>query len=60
MKNYILSRLKEASTWRGIIMLASAAGVPFNPAYAEHIIAIGMAAAGLVGVVTSDKLEKAE
>ena len=60
MKNYILNRLQEASTWRGVIMLVTAAGVPLNPAYAEHVIALGMAASGLVGVIASDKVKKVE
>ncbi len=55
MNEYIRERLKEASTWRGIIMLLTAAGVPIAPAMADVIISIGMALAGLVGVATPDK-----
>jgi len=55
VKDYIKERLKEPSTWRGIILLLTAAGVPIAPAMAEQIIAVGMAAAGLVAVATSDK-----
>lgn len=55
MKNYIIDRLKEASTWRGIILLLTAAGVPIAPAMADSIITIGLAIAGFVGVVTPDK-----
>ena len=52
MKDYILSRAKEPSTWRGIIYMLTALGVPIAPAMADAIIAAGLAAAGLVGVVT--------
>ena len=54
-REYVIERLKEPSTWRGIILILAAAGVPIAPAMAEQIIAAGMAAAGLVAVATSDK-----
>jgi len=53
-KRYVVERLKEASTWRGIILVLTAAGVPVAPAMAEQIIAVGIAVAGLVGIVTAD------
>jgi len=55
MKDYILNRAKEPSTWRGFILLLTAVGVPVAPAMAEAIISIGLALAGLLGVVTADK-----
>lgn len=54
MKDFILARLREASTWRGIIMVLTAAGIPIAPAMAETIIAVGMALVGTVGIVTPD------
>ena len=51
-KKYLLERLKEPSTWRGLILLATALGVPIAPDAAEYVIAIGIAGAGLVGVAT--------
>lgn len=51
-KQYLLDRLKEPSTWRGLILLATALGVPISTDAAEYVIAIGIAGAGLVGVVT--------
>ena len=54
MKRYILDRAKEASTWRGIIMLLTALGIPVAPQLADAIITAGLALAGLVGVVTPD------
>ena len=54
-KAFLLESLKEPSTWRGIILLVTACGVPVAPAMGEQIIAVGMAAAGLVGVFTMDK-----
>jgi hypothetical protein len=54
-KEYIKDRLKEPSTWRGIILLCTAFGVPVAPQMAEAIITIGLALSGGVGVITSDK-----
>ena len=56
-KAFLIERLKEPSTWRGIILLVTACGVPVAPAMAEQIITIGMAAAGLVGIFTPDKAQ---
>ena len=52
MKAYVLARMKEPSTWRGVIYMLTAIGVPIAPAMADAIIAVGLALAGLIGVVT--------
>lgn len=54
-KQYIIDRLQEPSTWRGIIRLLTACGVPIAPELAIQIMAIGMAATGIVGIFTADK-----
>lgn len=60
MKNYLLSRLREASTWRGIIMLATAIGIPIAPALADLIITFGLSLAGIVGVLIPDQIGKSD
>lgn len=55
MKSYILSRIKEPSTWRGFILLLTAIGVPVAPQLAEAIVTTGLGVAGLVGVISPDK-----
>ena len=40
---YIIARLSEPSTWRGIVWLITAFGVAIDPAQQEGIIAFGMA-----------------
>lgn len=55
MKDYILDRLKEPSTWRGIILILTSAGVAIDPALADAIIPAGIGLAGVIGVVTADK-----
>jgi len=55
MKPFIYNRLKEASTWRGIVLILTALGVPIMPEMAETIITIGIAVTGIIGVVTPDE-----
>ena len=55
MKSYILERAKEPSTWRGLILLLTAIGVPIAPGISDAIISVGLAVAGLIGAVTPDK-----
>jgi hypothetical protein len=50
--SYVIDRLKEPSTWRGLIMLATAFGVNISPDLSNVIISVGVGGAGLVGVVT--------
>lgn len=54
MKDYMLNRLREPSTWRGFIMLLTALGVALDAAQTEAVIALGMALVGAVGVFLPD------
>lgn len=54
MKDYLVARLRESSTWRGIVMLLTAAGVALNAAQMEAIVSVGMAIAGAIGVFLPD------
>jgi hypothetical protein len=57
MKDFFLARLKEPSSWRAAIWVATSFGlVAFKGEQAEAIIALGMALSGAVGIVTPDKL----
>ena len=56
MVEYIIARLKEASTWRGIIGLLTAMGVTISPELIDKIIAAGMALMGVVGMFFKDKI----
>ena len=51
---YIMERLKEASTWRGIVALITAFGVALSPEQVEAIVAFGLALIGVIGVFTRD------
>ena len=52
--SYLLARLKEASTWRGIALLLTAFGVQIAPEVQEAVISVGIAVAGAVGVLFPD------
>lgn len=51
---WILARAREPSTWRGLVLLATAVGVQIAPDVQEAIVAAGLAVAGLVGALTAD------
>ena len=55
MKNYLLARLQESTTWRGIILIATAAGVHLSPELQNTIISAGIGLAGLVAVLTEER-----
>jgi hypothetical protein len=52
MKQYILDRAKEPSTWRGIILFLTAIGVPVAPELANHIVTVGLGITGIIGMAT--------
>ena len=52
MKDYILDRAKEPSTWRGFVLFLPAVGVPVAPELQTAIVSAGLGIAGLIGVVT--------
>ncbi len=49
---YIIDRLKEASTWRGIFMLLTALGLNIAPELQDSILQAGVALVGVAGVIT--------
>lgn len=52
MKQYILDRAKEPSTWRGILLFLTAIGVPVAPEMANNIVTVGLGLAGIIGMTT--------
>jgi hypothetical protein len=52
---YILDRLSEPSTWRGIISMLTALGVKLRPDLAEAIISGGLSAMGLINIIRKEK-----
>lgn len=52
---YFIERLKEASTWRGIILVLTSVGIGVSPDLIAPIVSVGTGLAGVVGVFTADK-----
>lgn len=52
--SYIIARLKEPSTWRGLILMITSAGVTFSPDQINALVAVGLCAAGAVGAFVPD------
>lgn len=55
---FIKARLKEASTWRGLILLATIAGAKLNPEQIEAIVTLGVSLVATIGVFFPDKKEE--
>lgn len=53
--DYLLARLSEQSTWKGIIGVLTGAGVIIEPNKAAAIIAIGMAVIGAINVFRNEQ-----
>ena len=58
LKNYLVARGQESSTWRGLIMLATSAGAALKPDTAESIITVGIFLTGAVGALLPDAKKK--
>lgn len=58
--NWIVNRLREPSTWRGLAWLLTAVGVSLSPDAWQYITTAGMAAAGLIGVLTREEPTRVE
>lgn len=52
---FILDRLAESSTWRGIIMVATAIGLKLDPSQSDAVIATGLSLVGLINVFRKEK-----
>lgn len=54
MKSYLIERLAEASTWRGLFAMLTAVGLTVAPEQQTAIITLGMAVIGAVGTFFPD------
>ena len=50
-----LTRLTENSTWRGLILVATALGLKLDPEHQEAIIAAGLSLVGLINILRKGK-----
>tara|TARA_R110000868_G_scaffold151595_2_gene376105 strand:+ start:1025 stop:1213 length:189 start_codon:yes stop_codon:yes gene_type:complete len=49
--NHIMNRIKQESTWRGVILILTAFGVQLAPELQEAIITVGLAIVGAINVL---------
>jgi hypothetical protein len=54
MFKYILARLSEASTIRGLILFLGACGLTIEPELSNQIVAATIAGSGVIGMLTGD------
>ncbi|TVQ82149.1 MAG: hypothetical protein EA357_10660 [Micavibrio sp.] len=55
---FIAGRIRERSTWLGLVSLAAALGLALSPEQKEAIVSAGMALAGLIAALTKDTDEE--
>lgn len=53
---WLVDRLSEKSTYLGLGLLLSAAGLSVAPDLGQAVVAVGVAVAGLVSVLIKDKI----
>lgn len=56
MRDYIIDRLKEASTWRSILGLLVMFGIALDPDKKEALIQFGTSLFLLLGIILKDNL----
>ncbi len=54
MIRYLIARLQEPSTWRGLVLIATAFGSVISPDQVEAIVIGGLFLAGLLGAIVPD------
>ena len=54
---YVIRQMKQASTWRGLVLALTSAGIFISEALAAQIVAFGLALSGLIGVFLPDALD---
>ena len=52
---YILDRLAENSTWRGLILVGTAIGLKVEPEHREAIVAAGLSLVGVINIFRKGK-----
>jgi hypothetical protein len=52
--NFVISRMKERSTWLGLVGLMASVGITVGPEFQEAIITVGVAVASAIAMLTGD------
>lgn len=56
---FLLARLSEASTYKGIALALTGLGLYITPELAAAITSIGLGVTGLIGILTADPVAPA-
>lgn len=56
--DYIIARLKERSTWQGIIILLGVAGVKISPELTQNIVTSGLTLIATIEVFRKERPSK--
>lgn len=59
-KNWLIERIKEPSSYRGLVFVAAAAGITLSPEAAAQILVIAGGIVGLIEIIKDEKKEKEE
>jgi hypothetical protein len=57
---FVVARLSEASTYKGIFLILTATGVVLKPELQAAIVSVGLSITGLLGVVLPDPVASVE
>lgn len=52
---YALNQLSQNSTWRGLILVATALGLKLDPELQNQILAAGLGLVGVINVIRKGK-----
>ena len=56
MRKYLLARLKEPSTWRGVIAIAAGGGaIAISPDQADQLIGAGLTMIGVINTLRKEQ-----
>ena len=55
---YLQQQLQEASTWRGMVVIATALGMQIAPDKVDAIVAAGLGLSGLLGAMLPDRVRR--
>ena len=58
IKEWLLERIKERSTWLSLIGILAMVGIEVSPESQESILRICLLVASAIGIVTKDKKEE--
>lgn len=57
---FAVARLSEISTYKGAVLILTGMGAVVRPELAAAITSVGLAVAGLIGVLTADPVPDAQ